>query len=71
MLTRTLGTVPTEEVIRALAGIARDDDWVRLGQTAVRVPELAGVVLEVLEESEAPRAMAVAKGMRSRLGKDS
>jgi hypothetical protein len=32
------------------------------------VPELAGVVLEVLEESEAPRALAVAEGVRRRLG---
>jgi HEAT repeats len=68
VLARMLGTAPTEEVIRALAGIAGDDDWVRLGQTAVRVPELAGVVLEALEESEEPRAMAVAEGVRRRLG---
>jgi HEAT repeat protein len=68
VLARMLGTAPTEEVIRALAGIAGDDDWVRLGQTAVRVPGLAGVVLEALEESEEPRAMAVAEGVRRRLG---
>jgi hypothetical protein len=66
VLTRMLGTAPSEEVVRALAGIAGEDDWVRLGQTAVRVPELAGVVLEVLEESEEARAVAVADGMRRR-----
>jgi hypothetical protein len=68
VLTRMLGTVPSEEVVRALAGIAEEDDWVRLGQTARQVPELAGVVLEVLEESEEARAAAVAEGVRRRLG---
>ena len=68
VLTRMLRTAPSEEVIRALAGIAGEDDWVRLGQTAVRVPGLAGVVLEVLEESEEARAIAVAEGVRRRLG---
>jgi hypothetical protein len=67
ILTRMLGTTPTEEVVRALAGIAGEDDWVLLGQTALRVPNLAAVVLEVLEESEEPRAIAVAKGVRRRL----
>jgi HEAT repeats len=61
-----LRTAPTEEVIRAVAGIAEDDDWVRLGQTAVRLPELAAVVLEVLEESEERRAKVVADGVRRR-----
>ena len=63
-----LRTAPTEEVVCALAAIAEEDDWVRLGQTAMRMPELAGVVLEVLEESEEARAMAVAQGVRRRLG---
>jgi hypothetical protein len=67
VLTRMLGTAPSVEVIRALAAIATDDDWVRLGQTASRVPELASVVLEVLEDSEEPRATAVARGIRRRL----
>jgi hypothetical protein len=62
-----LRTAPSAEVIGALAGIAEDDDWVRLGQTALRVPELAGVVLEVLEESEEARAIVVAEGVRRRL----
>ena len=63
-----LMTAPTPEVIEAVWAIAGEDEWVRLGQTALRVPELAGVVLEVLEESEAPRALAVAVGVRRRLG---
>jgi HEAT repeat protein len=67
VLTRMLGTAPSVEVIRALAAIATDDDWVRLGQTATRVPELAPVVLAELEDSEDPRAMAVANGIRRRL----
>jgi hypothetical protein len=67
VLLRLLATAPSAAVIQALAGIADDDDWVRLGQTALRVPELAGVVLEALEESEAPRAVAVAAGVRRRL----
>jgi hypothetical protein len=68
VLARLLGTAPSKEVVGALAAIAEDDDWVRLGQTAMRVPDLAGVVLEVLEDSEAPRAAAVAEGVRRRLG---
>jgi HEAT repeat protein len=67
VLVNLLRTAPTKEVFGALAGIADDDDWVRLGQTARRVPELAEVVLQVLEESEEPRAMAVAEGVRGRL----
>jgi len=63
-----LRTAPSEEVVRALAGIAEDDDWVRLGQTAMRVRDLAGVVLELLNESENARAAAVAEGIRRRLG---
>jgi HEAT repeat protein len=59
-----LRTAPSEAVVRAIAGIAEDDDWVRLGQTASRVPELVPVVLEVLEESEDPRAIAVAEGIK-------
>ena len=57
-----LRTTPSEDVVRAVAGVAEDNKWVRLGQTAVKVPELATVVLGVLEESEAPRAIAVAEG---------
>jgi HEAT repeat protein len=68
VLTRLLRTTPSAEVVGALAGIAEDDDWVRLGQTAMRFPELAPVVLEVLEQSDAPRAAAVAEGVRRRLG---
>ena len=67
VLIELLRTAPSKEVVGALAGIAEDDDWVRVGQTALRVPELAAVVLEVLEESEEPRAMAVAEGVRRRL----
>jgi len=67
VLTRMLGTAPTEDVVRALAVIAKEDDWVRLGQTAMRFPELVSVVLEVLEETEEPRAAAVARGVRRRL----
>jgi hypothetical protein len=67
VLTRMLRTAPSAEVVGALAGIAEDDDWVLLGQTAMRFPELAQLVLEVLEESEAPRAIAVAEGLRRRL----
>lgn len=63
-----LHTAPSEAVVRALAAIAEDDDWVRLGQTAMRMPELAAVVLEVLEESEEPRAIAVAAGVKRRIG---
>ena len=68
VLTRLLRTAPSVEVVGALAAIAEDDDWVRLGQTAMRFPELAPMVLDMLEESEAPRAMAVAAGVRRRLG---
>jgi hypothetical protein len=68
VLTRLLLTAPSEEVVRAVAGIVEEDDWVRLGQTAMRVPALAGVVLDVLEESEGTRAAAVARGLRRRLG---
>jgi HEAT repeats len=67
-LIEMLRTAPSEEVIHALAGIADEDDWVRLGQTALRFPELAATVLEVLEDSEAQRAAAVADGIRRRLG---
>jgi hypothetical protein len=67
VLVGLLRTAPSKEVVGALAGIAEDDDWVRLGQTALRLPELAGMVLEALEESEEPRAMAVAEGVRRRL----
>jgi hypothetical protein len=66
VLVELLRTAPSKEVIGALAGIADDDDWVRLGQTAVRLPDLAAIVLEVLERSEEPRAMAVAEGVRRR-----
>ena len=68
VLLRLLATAPSPEVIHALAGIADDDDWVRLRQTALRVPDLAVAVLGALEESEAPRAVAVAAGVRRRLG---
>ncbi len=68
VLRQLLGTAPSAEVVHALAGIAEEDDWVRLGQTAVRVPDLAAVVLTVLEESEEARAVAVADGVRRRLG---
>jgi hypothetical protein len=61
-------TAPSKDVVGALAAIAEDDDWVRLGQTATRVPELAALVLEVLDESENSRAAAVAKGVKRRLG---
>jgi hypothetical protein len=66
VLVETLRTAPSKEVVGALAAIADDDDWVRLGQTAVRVPDLAAVVLEVLQESEEPRALAVAEGVSRR-----
>jgi hypothetical protein len=59
---------PSKEVVGALAAIAEDDDWVRLGQTATRVQELAAVVLEVLDDSENSRAAAVAEGVKRRLG---
>jgi len=68
ILAGLLLTAPSKDVVGALAVIAEDDDWVRLGQTAMRVPELAAEVFEVLEESEAPRALAVAEGLRRRLG---
>jgi len=67
VLVDLLRTAPSKEVIGALAGIADDDDWVRLGQTAIRVPDLATVVFDVLEESEEPRALAAAEGVRRRL----
>jgi HEAT repeat protein len=67
VLASLLQTAPSEEVVRAVAGSAEDDDWVRLGQTALRVPALAPVVLEMLDESEEPRAIAVAEGVRRRL----
>ena len=67
VLTRMLGTAPSDEVLRALANIAEDDDWVRLGQTAMCIPDLAPVVLEVLDESGEPRATAVAQSLRRRL----
>lgn len=63
-----LATAPSTEVVGALAAIAEDDDWVLLGQAALRVPDLAEAVLEVLEDSEAARAVAVAAGVRRRLG---
>jgi HEAT repeat protein len=66
VLTTLLRTAPSAQVVGALAGIAEEDDWVRLGQTAMRLPELAPVVLEALEENEAPRALAVAEGLRRR-----
>jgi hypothetical protein len=59
VLIRLLLTAPSKDVVGALAVIAEDDDWVLLGQTATRVPELATAVLEVLEESEDQRAAAV------------
>jgi hypothetical protein len=62
-----LRTAPSEEVIRALAGIAEGDDWVLLGQTAVRVPDLAAVVLEVLDGTDDARATAVAEGVKRRI----
>lgn len=68
MLRRLLRTAPSADVIWALAGIAGEDDWVLLGQAAVRMPALAGMVLEVLGESEEARAAAVAEGVRRRLG---
>ena len=67
VLVELLRTAPSKEVVGALAGIAEDDDWVRLGQTALRVPELADAVLEALEESDEPRAIAVAEGVKRRL----
>jgi hypothetical protein len=67
VLVELLQTAPSQEVVGALAGIAEDDDWVRLGRTALRVRDLAKNVLAVLEESEDPRAMAVAEGVRRRL----
>jgi HEAT repeat protein len=67
VLLELLRTAPSNEVVGALAGIAEDDDWVRLGRTALRVPELAVRVLEVLEESDEPRALAVAEGVRRRI----
>jgi len=54
-------------VVRALGWIAEEDDWVRLGQTALRVPQLAAVVLEVLEGSEEARAAVVAEGVKRKL----
>lgn len=70
VLTQLLQTAPTTEVVQALATIAEEDDWVRLGQIAWQKPELAAVVLTVLEESETPRAMRVAAGLRRRLRTD-
>lgn len=67
VLVELLRSVPSKDVIGALAGIAENDDWVRLGQTAMRVPDLAGDILEALEESDDQRAMAVAQGVRRRL----
>ncbi len=64
VLLALLQTAPSQEVVGALAGIAEDDDWVRLGRLALQVPELSKVVLEALEESEEPRAIAVAEGLR-------
>ena len=71
VLRAMLRTAPSEVVIRAVARIAEEDDWVRLGQTAARFPELTEAVLEQLEESEVPRAAAVAAGIRRRSGKRS
>ena len=68
VLVRMLRTAPSTEVVGALAAIAEEDDWVRLGQTARQRPELAPVVLEMLEDSGAPRALAVANGLRRLLG---
>jgi hypothetical protein len=67
VLVDLLRTGPSKEVVGALAGIADDDDWVRLAQAAIRVPQLAAVILEALEDSEQPRAMAVAEGLRRHL----
>ncbi len=67
ILLRLLATAPSPGLIHALAGIADDDVWVRLGQTARRVPDLAAAVLEALEDSESPRALAVAEGVRRTL----
>lgn len=66
-LVELLRTAPCEAVVGALAGIAEDDDWVLLGQAALRRPELTNVVLDALQESEEPRAVAVANGVRRRL----
>jgi hypothetical protein len=68
VLMRLLETAPTSEVVQALGNVAGEDDWVRLGQTAMLMPELAAVVLDVLEDSEEARAVAVAATVRRRLG---
>lgn len=68
LLIRMLRTAPSPDVVGALAAIAEEDDWVLLGQTARQRPDLAPVVLEMLEDSGAPRALAVANGLRRLLG---
>ena len=67
VLTRLLATTPTQAVVHAQAAIADENDWMRLGQAAMRAPDVAPVVVNVLDESEEPRAIAVAAGVRRRL----
>ena len=68
VLTRLLQTEPTAEIVAALAPIAGDDEIVRLGQTAMRHPDLAPAIVAALEDCEAPRAAIVAAGLRRRMG---
>jgi HEAT repeat protein len=64
-----LRTAPSAEIVEAVAGIAGEDEWVRLGQTAAMHPDLAEAVLRALEESEEPRAAAVADWVRRKLAR--
>jgi len=67
-LIRLLANTPSAEAIDAFARIADDDAVILLGRLAQRCPDLAGAVLDALDECELPRAAVVAAGVRRRLG---
>jgi len=67
-LVRLLANAPSAEAIDAFARIADDDGLVVLGRLAGNHPNLAGAVLDALEESDRPHAAVVAAGVRRRLG---
>ena len=66
-LLRQLAETPSRDVAEALIQVAGEDEWVRLSQAAARNPSLAPLVLAALEDTEAPRAAAIAASLRRRL----
>lgn len=68
VLLRLLAEAPSSAVVESLLPIARDDEWVRLSQAALRHPDLAPPILAALEDSPSPRAAHIAASLRQRLG---